>query len=463
MLENHQSKGIYYLFYMLIVSALFGPTVKFRISENFHLTFFRVVLLFLIVVLIYRVLKGRLETTHLYSVRLFFAFFFIWVVYTVVSLSWVFNLEAGLTYTLKLLSMLVFTFLIIYFLKEEALFWKTQKMLFYMLCCIIYFGVIESLNPFIHLPTSRVFGRIAGIVTSVFHNENDLATFITLALPFLITSLYLLNIRLRYKIWIYITATMALYILFATGSRSNTLLALPLILLTMFFMTLRVVERSKLTRKNVATVLALLFLSITLVSLMNVVYLSPEARNSRNSASKKIWNSTTFFNDVKNGWSLEGSGDEIISGTAGKSAKVRKYLVLNGLKFLHNSYYLGVGPGNIEPLMEKYGAKVDKVNMHNWWAEVLVNFGLIIFIMYIATYLWILKKLYSISCTTSHSSLIRWGAVSCFSSLIGFFAGGIASSTAIHFTPFWMSYGLGVAIIAITEKTHTIRRGITIC
>src|SRR5690606_13876147 len=124
-----------------------------------------------------------------------------------------------------------------------------------------------------------------------------------------------------------------------------------------------------------------------------------------------------------------------------------------GLRFLAKSHYMGVGAGNIEPLME--GApKVDKVNMHNWWAEVLVNFGVIIFVIYMALYIWMLWRLLKLALLKTSpnvSSVIRWGAVSCLAAMIGYSIGGIAPSTAIHFTPMWICYGLSLAVVILGE------------
>lgn len=439
------------LFYALVVFALLGPTFGIVITKDFNLTFFRVALGILLVIFLYKALKKELDTSHLHAIRSYGLFFAFWFMYGVIALSWAMSKGSGVVYLIKLASMLLLTFSIPYFMKDENVFWKAQKILFYAFIFIIGFSVIESLNPQLHLPISRVFGKISAAVTSVFHNENDLATFITLALPFVITALFMLRTKFRYKVLVYVMTTLALYTLFATGSRSNNILGLPLILLVIVCIVPKAVPRAQLTKRNLVRAFLLSLSAIIIVGVLSSVFLSPGAREGRSKAQQKLWNSSSLFADLMND-----GNDEILPGASGKSAKVRKQLIINGLRFLHNSYYFGIGPGNIEPMMKKYGEKVDKVNMHNWWAEVLVSFGLIVTVLYMFFYfrlLWMLYKILHLKRSPHSSPLLRWGAFSSLVSLIGFFVGGISSSTAIHFTPMWISFGIGLAVVVLAHNT----------
>lgn len=442
------------LFFALLIFALLGPTFGVVITKDFNLTFFRIFLAIVLIVLFYKALKKELDVSRLYEIRLSGLFFVFWFIYGVIALSWAMSKGSGVVYLVKLGSMLLLTSLVPYFLKDERIFWKTQKVLFYTFIFIIGFSVFESLNPLMHLPTSRVFGKNSAAVTSVFHNENDLATFITLALPFVITALFMLRIKFRYKVLVYVATTMALYTLLATGSRSNNVLGLPLILLVILCIVPKALSSAQLTTRNIVKAVVLAISSVIIVTTLSSVYLSPDAREGRSKAQQKLWNTSSLFSDL-----IEPGNDEILPGASGKSAKVRKQLIINGLRFLNNSYYFGVGPGNIEPMMKKYGEKVDKVNMHNWWAEVLVNFGIIIAALYMVVYFWLLWMLYKIlhlKRSPHTSCLLRWGAFSSFVSLIGFFVGGIASSSAIHFTPMWILMGIGLAVVALATQKGNV-------
>lgn len=441
------------IFYLMVIFALLGPSFGFRITKGFNLTFFRLFLVLSIVIIFWNALAKKTNLAHLNAIRWGNFFFVFWFAYALVSLSWTIDTKEGVLYLSKLGSMMLLCLSIPYFIRDEHHLWKLQKVLFYGLNFIVYYAVLESFIP-IHLPVSRVAGKVSAAVTSVFHNENDLASCITIIIPFLITALFMLKLKKRYHVWIYVTATMALYTLLATGSRSNTWLALPLIVFTLLLLIPKIVNRQKLTMRNITKGILVTLSSILIVNVMNIAFLSPEAREARKS-NIKLWSTFSMFTDMgESGWSLYEGGSDVILGKSGESANVRKFLILNGLHFLDKTHYFGVGSGNVEAWMKKYGVKVNKSNMHNWWAEVLVNFGVIIFLLYMSLYFWTLIRLYKIARKTSHaSSLLRWGAAASLTSLIGFFAGGIAPSTAVHFSPFWITFGIALTVIALAKKS----------
>lgn len=440
------------LFYLMIAFALLGPTLGVPISDNFNLTFFRVAFLLLAAGIAIRFASEKnLETFHMYPVRWYGAFFLFWFAYGVIALSWSASLSKGVVYLFKLGMMLPLALSFPFFLKSEEKFWKTQRLLFWVFSGIILFAVFESIT-LIHLPSSSVFGNLSATVTSFFHNQNDLATCVTLGLPFLASSLYMLKLERKHKWFIYIIGILAIYTLLATGSRSNTFFALPLASLPLIVLLPKVVDRSKLTGKNIFKGIIAVLVAFILANSLSMVFLNDEAREQ---AKGKLSSTFGFLMDIQKGsWNVNEGDDEIIEGDTGQSATVRKYLILNGLYFLHKSHYIGVGPGNVEVYMED-APKVNKINMHNWWGEVLVNFGIIIFIFYMSLYFWMLWRLWrllDLKKSPQVSPLIRWGSYAALSCLTGYFFGGMAPSTAIHYTPMWICYGIGLAVIAIGEN-----------
>lgn len=460
-LESPRVNYLERLFYVLITFALLGPTFGVRLVPGFKLTFFRVALFLLVVSLAFYLFRNKdrvLKMYNIYPVRWYGYFFLFWFAYAILSLSWCFDVVIGIKYLTKLGAMLLLCIAFPYFIGNLSTYKKTLSVLYGVFSLIVLYSLFESIT-LIHLPSSRVFGKISESVASFFTNQNDLATCVTLALPFLITALFMLPLQKKHKWMIYVTNVLSLYTLMATSSRSNTFLALPLLIVVLLALIPMVIDRNKLTKKNVAKGLGVVLVTILVVNVMSMVFLSPQARQL---AKSKLGSTFDMFSDIQQStWDLgEGEGDGIIPGKTGESATVRKYLILNGLTFLHHSHYLGVGPGNIEPLMKVHATKVNKVNMHNWWAELLVNFGVVVAALYMYLYfgmLWRLFKIARLKYSPSVDPFIRWGAVSSISSLIGYFMGGIAPSTAIHFTPMWISFGLGLAIISLEEKMNCSR------
>lgn len=78
------------------------------------------------------------------------------------------------------------------------------------------------------------------------------------------------------------------------------------------------------------------------------------------------------------------------------SDAVRLNLIRNGLLFLRETFGAGVGTGNTEYWMENSPVYYVRgfTNMHNWWVEILTNFGIVIFILYLIFYCCLFYSLY---------------------------------------------------------------------
>ena len=80
----------------------------------------------------------------------------------------------------------------------------------------------------------------------------------------------------------------------------------------------------------------------------------------------------------------------------GASVYVRINLIRNSFIFLWQHLGLGVGAGNVEyhmahfQIYNTYGI----LNVHNWWVEILANYGILIFVGFVAFYLGLFAKLY---------------------------------------------------------------------
>jgi teichuronic acid biosynthesis protein TuaE len=129
---------------------------------------------------------------------------------------------------------------------------------------------------------------------------------------------------------------------------------------------------------------------------------------------------------------------------------VRLNLILNGLYFLYNSFGFGVGAGNIEfymrnnAIFETFGIE----NMHNWWFEIITNYGIIIFMLYLMFFIRIFFKIYMIRKTENNKIFSE----AILLSLIGFIFASISPSTFIAFRPQWIIIGIAIAYINSHKK-----------
>ncbi|MFC4077400.1 O-antigen ligase family protein [Salinithrix halophila] len=446
------------LFHLMVVFAVLGPTLGVPVIPGFKLTLFRLFFLTLAAGLFIRWARSRdLESSHMHPVRWYTAFFAFWVVYAAVSLTWAGSLGLGLKYLTFLVTMLLLCLSFPFFLKGSSHIEQTGRVLFWAFFIIVVYGLIESVTYW-HLPASRYFGRESSNVTSFFSNQNDFATAITLGLPFLVTALYMLAARRKAKVLIYLTGIITLCDLFLTGSRSNSGFALPLVAVTWLALIPFTVERSKRNFRNLLKGAGLLLLAVVVTGGLLSSVLSDQTRS-------KLGSTLGVFNDLQSSWTLPNEDDipldEEEASSRDQSISIRKALIMNGLHFLARSHYLGVGAGNIEYYMLGAPGVGAKSNIHNWWAEVLVNFGVGVFLLYMTLYFWMLWRLFRLARVKEAvglSPVIRWGATASFIALIGYFFGGMSPSTAIHFTPMWIVYGFALAVIAVGERQRYAAR-----
>lgn len=440
------------LFIIMVAFALLGPTFGISLTPNFKLTLFRVTFFALLALLVRQwVHRHRLEVAHMHRIRYYLGFFGFWLVYSALSLAWAADSGLGIRYTVFLFMMTTLCLAFPFFIRSEESLWRISRAVFWTFFIIVAYGVFESVSH-IHLPSSRYWEQESAAVTSFFNNQNDLATAITLLFPFLALALYMVRGGLRQKGLIYVAIVFALYCLLVTGSRGNTFFALPLMVIAWLATLPFTVPREKLLNWRNWLKGAGVLISIALIVGFMYMFLYDGATRG------KLATAFGIFLDIQGTtWDVdEWSGElEAGAGTRGMSIVTRWYLLMYGLRFLKESHFMGVGAGNVEAHMEAYRGLLDnKLNIHNWWAEVLVNYGVIVFALYVMLYavlLWRLWKLARLKTSPRISPLVRWGAYSSMLALIGYLFGGMVPSTAIHFTPMWIVHGIALAVVVVGE------------
>ena len=146
------------------------------------------------------------------------------------------------------------------------------------------------------------------------------------------------------------------------------------------------------------------------------------------------------------------SGDIDISG----SLKWRRELLDNGISALIDSKGLGVAAGGSVHLQEELGGVDGRfTSMHNFWAEVLVEGGIIFFTFFTFWLGFIIIRLLKISRLTKNRK-IKYYSSSLFLSISGFIPAAVSSSSTIYYFPMWILFGLSLSIIQIFNKKEKI-------
>ncbi|MCS1352250.1 O-antigen ligase family protein [Mechercharimyces sp. CAU 1602] len=440
-----------YLFICVVIAALLGPVIGIEIplsgEQTMVITLFRLSLFGLILLLVWEGWQRNINS-NLSLLSSYGFIFLVWLGYAVLSLLWSRDIVAGVRYVLYLSMMMGYAWLFPLLLRSEKSVRAMVRVIAMTVTVILSFAFIESITYF-HLPTSR-YWKIEGIpfITSVFTNQNDLATFITLLIPFILTSFYLLPLGWRGKAWAYLLLVLSLYCLIGTGSRINNLIVFPLVVAVWLISLPFTVKKSVLGDWKMWRNAGVIAASVLIVTGLSCHLLLPDF------VKTKIGTTFGLYEDLKpQAWEMPAQAEEMIAGGGDRSVETRKMLILNGVFFLKESAGVGVGAGNVEPYMSKMNNVNEKSNMHNWWMEILVNFGVFIFLLYLLFYFHFLLSLYRRAGKRAQtSSWLRWGLLSSALSLTGFLLGGMAPSTVIHFTPMWTVIGLGLAMLLLYRR-----------
>jgi teichuronic acid biosynthesis protein TuaE len=121
------------------------------------------------------------------------------------------------------------------------------------------------------------------------------------------------------------------------------------------------------------------------------------------------------------------------------SINLRRTYIEKGMAAFTETKGLGVGAGGDRIVLEGE-------SMHNYWVEVLVDGGILLFATYVFWLLYLFYNLLKVY-RSSHEDSIRYYAIASAISLIGFAIGCISASSVIYFFPKWILYGFSMATI----------------
>jgi teichuronic acid biosynthesis protein TuaE len=153
------------------------------------------------------------------------------------------------------------------------------------------------------------------------------------------------------------------------------------------------------------------------------------------------------------------------------STVIRIDLVRNGWAFLQQSHYLGVGVGGFEQWMTErplyYTGGI--INAHNWWLEMLVDYGVPVFVLFLVFYLGLLWSLFRIFRRAENQTL-KVVSLAGFVSLAEFSVASMSSSGLIRNYAVWLLLATALCTLNCYRlmgrksegKEHAIAGGTTI-
>jgi teichuronic acid biosynthesis protein TuaE len=357
----------------------------------------------------------------------YFYFLLFWLVYSILSVFWVKDVLAWG----KSLSFLVIGLLstqIIYTLLDEKVkilkaikivtifAFTTYFLAFYEMFSGNYFFVTEG-----NLEYYQEFSLLHSVTgfrepVTFFGNPNNYSLFLYFTFVFAVLN-YRLNERFFGKLFFFIGAFLSIFLIVCTRSRSGFIGSIIFFFCFMFFLFLK--------NSALGKIKGLVFFIIIVI----ILYLT-------------FGDIFDFFRDVIT--------IDLSNNSEDSSDGIRKNLLKNGLLFLNNSYFFGVGLGNIEYYM-RYFPKFntgETTNIHNWWLEILVSSGILVFFTYFLVYFRTCYRMYSrISLTKNQGNIVLNTIFLSF--FIGLIVSAVGPSSLIESEWFWI-------LMAICFKGATI-------
>jgi teichuronic acid biosynthesis protein TuaE len=346
------------------------------------------------------------------------------------SLAWAQNPAAAVRWTTFLAMMVALTLVMPICFTTRARVIRLMTILGWTFAAVTAFSFVEIATG-LRLPTSRLAGASGGnafAATSVFGNQNNFATFLTLALPYALVLVFVFRER-RLRV-IGLVATVAdLAALLLTGSKDNLIAAGLVFLTVVLFLATDPKQRAKLVGAVAVVVLAV----VVLVPTLNGSGLIPLPKRAVDKFSFSL-----LAQEISTG---QGSG------------AARASLLHDGIGFVGQSGGIGVGAGNAETHVLELANFPGVSNLHDWWLEVAVDLGVVGLALYVTYYLVLLMRQLR-EARRATDPLVRYLCLAGTASMVGFIIGSLGPSTMIAFSPMWVMFGLSLTAIAIADRAR---------
>lgn len=372
-----------YIFYLGLIVSIFVYPYQIYVSA-----FISLLLIILNLMKSYKDKKLISITLKPYNILMI-----IWFVWGLLSFFWIKSFGSWLHHVLILFIALGYTITAPTLVRKKNLIKNTKKILLFSYILVIIIGLFEVYTGVYLFTQNR--GNI-GIFSSLrypltfFYNPNDYAVFLVFGtILILFFDRKKIN-KISNAFFLILTLVATIYLLIIAQARLALFAAIIVILIKMYFL----IESKKIRG---TLVIFSLFLTFGLFEYYDTITLANEY---------------------------------VI---ADYSGNIRLNLIKNALHYLSDSNFIGVGAGNLKYYLDNYTIHntMQIFDVHNWWIEILVTYGVFIFAIYIYSYLNVLfrasKKLYS---KNNMKFIFTW--------LILFIPLSIASSSAFPYIWIWI-------------------------
>jgi len=399
--------------YFLIASSFIGPAIVLNIGP-IGLFPFRV--FYLLIIGISTIIYIRNKSFFdwgLIRTKPIFVFLIFWFLYACLSLTWAPSITYGIRNLFYLFTGLSLIVLVTFYFKEMK-----NYLAFFYIWIVVYIGLIGLglWNHFTeqHLSLSRINDLpyyMQGVPTAVFGNENDYASYLVISMFFV---WFFMKHRRPFLIKLigFTLIVITIYLIYLTNSRANYI-SILIGFGGWFILYSEKTTRRILVFSGVLSAIAVSFLFYNKVMTLLTNFISTNFQRNE-----------------------------------GGSLDIRANILKNVQYYFAESMGFGVGAGNADYFLKNEPVFPIGVfsNVHNWWGEILVNYGAIIFGGYLAMYLSLLILLYRISKRTMDKNE-KMIAQTLTISLFVFAMASISPSSVLTLNYHWMLFAFSIGFI----------------
>jgi teichuronic acid biosynthesis protein TuaE len=366
---------------------------------------------------------------NLSNIKYYAAFLAIWLLYASLSIIWGQDPGGYIRYICFLTANISVVLTISCYFSNFDDLQHYFKLWISILAVMVILGLINMFTGYQFLDTTPLVPRGAGLAATEYflktprglsQNRNDYATYLALSIPFLISFLRHTK-SIIYK-WAGIGFLLiTIYVLVYTLSRGNYLGLLAGVAVWFLFLERKIKNKLRIV---ITIVILAGFLIYRLPGLTETVL---------NVASGRI---------------------EQLDQYSDASVMIRQNLIKNAFEFIVDSFGLGIGAGNSDYYMIHFG-KYDTSNIttvHNWWVEIILEYGIPIFVLYVIFYMCMILNLWRIYFYGKLSAEEEMICTPLIMSLIVFAIGCVSSSSVLNDFPMWGLFGFCLAFINYARK-----------
>lgn len=414
-------------FLMILIASVFLGTEIIAIPTPFaQLTIYRIFALSVPLLIVYFLIQKNkhIKIKENSYATFFVAIFIFWWLWSIISFIWVEDIRLWLQ-AVFLLTLGVSSVIAVYLWTKNRQEWETLiKISWVMMSLLVVLGYYEIItNHYFFADMTKldkystfVADPMTRIPITHFENQNDFATML---LAYVATSLilYYITSHSLKRIGYLISTFLGSYLIYRSSSRM-ILLCLFLYIFSLILLTF------KWDFKRKHYIIGLLI--VIIVSAFSILYI-PAVQNM---IDVFIYTGRT----------------DIVTGDTG-----RVNLLRNGIIFLASTFGFGVGAGNIESWMANYRFLPTQkiINMHHWWGEILVGYGLLVFILYVLAYGLMIYRLFQIRRNQTKRRKKVTNQLIAF--MVVYILASITSANNMLIEWHWVFFGLIISYIKIFE------------